>query len=89
MASVHFTVNLQRHVASPSVEVEASTVREALERVFERTPQLRGYVVDDQGAIRKHMNVFLDGEQIRDRANQSDPVDATSEIYIMQALSGG
>jgi molybdopterin synthase sulfur carrier subunit len=39
--------------------------------------------------VRKHMNVFVDGRQVRDRERLGDPVDAASEIYVMQALSGG
>jgi hypothetical protein len=52
-------------------------------------PRLRGYVLDDQGALRHHMMVFVDGEPIRDRARLSDLVRPTSEVYVMQALSGG
>ena len=41
------------------------------------------------GALRKHMLVFIDGEQIHDRTGLSDPVTADAEVYVMQALSGG
>jgi len=87
--TVHFTVNLQRHVKCASMDVEGSTVQQVLQAVFAAVPQMRGYVVDDQGAVRKHMNIFVDGEQILDRLSQSDEVSSGSEIYIMQALSGG
>jgi hypothetical protein len=87
--SVHFTVNLQRHVDAPTVEVAGDTVRAALEGVFVANPRVRGYVLDDQGALRRHMNVFVDGEMIQDRTTQSDAVGERSEIYVMQALSGG
>lgn len=89
MPSVHFTANLRRHVACPSQEVGGATVAEALDAVFEHNPRLRGYVLDEQGAVRKHMNVFVDGRQIRDRSGLSDAVEPKSEIYVMQALSGG
>ena len=89
MPRVVFTPNLQRHVACPAVEVAGATVREALEQVFVDNPRLRGYVVDEHGALRKHMAVFVDGQQLVDRAAQSDAVAAGSEIYVMQALSGG
>jgi molybdopterin converting factor small subunit len=89
MPTVHFTANLQRHVASPTIVVEGATVGESLAAVFDKNPRLRSYVVDEQGAIRKHMNVFVDGVQIRDRAGLSDTVTAESEIYVIQALSGG
>jgi molybdopterin converting factor small subunit len=89
MPVVHFTANLRRHVSCPTVAVAGDTVGEALARVFDQNPQLRGYVVDDQGAVRKHMNVFVDGVQIRDRITLGDPVAPDTEIYVIQALSGG
>ena len=84
-----FTANLQRHVPCPPVSVSATTVREALGQVFESNPRLRGYVVDEHGALRKHMTVFVAGETIRDRTTLSDPVGPDTEVYVMQALSGG
>ncbi|KIG18492.1 Molybdopterin converting factor, small subunit [Enhygromyxa salina] len=89
MPTVNFTANLQRHVVSPTLVVEGVTVGEALAAVFEQNPRLRGYVVDEQGAVRKHMNVFIDGVQVRDRVGLSDAVTPQSEIYVIQALSGG
>ena len=89
MPHVVFTPALQRHVACPPADVEGATVREALERVFGQNPRARSYVLDEQGALRKHMVVFVDGEAILDRAGLSDGVGADSQIYVMQALSGG
>ena len=89
MATVVFTPNLRRHVECPTEEVAGSTVRAVLDQVFANNPRLRTYVLDDQGALRHHMGVFVDGEQIADRENLSDAVRPTSEIYVMQALSGG
>src|SRR5262245_38574718 len=88
MARVRFTANLQRHVAAPTAEVEADTVRTALEIVFQANPMLRGYIVDEQGALRKHMLVFINGEQIADREKLSDKISPTDEIFVLQALSG-
>jgi molybdopterin synthase sulfur carrier subunit len=87
--TVHFTANLTRHVSCPSVHVDGATVGEVLEAVFQQNPRLRSYVVDEQGALRKHMNVFVDGQQIRDRERLAEAVGARSELYVMQALSGG
>jgi len=89
MAAVAFTPNLQRHVECPRREATGRTVREVLDDVFADNPRLRGYVVDEHGALRKHMVVFVDGRQIRDRERLSDPVEPRSELYVMQALSGG
>jgi molybdopterin synthase sulfur carrier subunit len=89
MAKVVFTANIQRHVQCPQVEAPGATVRDVLEQVFADNPRARGYVLDDQSALRRHVTVFVDGAMIRDRARLSDAVAATSTVYVFQALSGG
>jgi hypothetical protein len=89
MAKVAFTTNIQRHVLCPESEAEGQTVREVLTNVFAGNPQARGYVLDDQAALRKHITVFVDGRMIRDRVHLADSVSKNSTIYIFQALSGG
>ncbi len=89
MARVIFAPSVQRHVSAPPRQVAGPTVREALDEAMLAEPALRGYVLDDQSALRKHMNVFINGEMIHDRSRLSDPVSQGSEIYVMQALSGG
>ncbi|HUB07768.1 MAG TPA: MoaD/ThiS family protein [Myxococcales bacterium] len=89
MPRVEFTANLRRLIEAPTVEVDGSTVRTALEQAFARSPSLRGYVLDEQGALRKHVMIFVDGESIGDRAGLSDPVGPSGRIFVMQALSGG
>jgi sulfur carrier protein ThiS len=89
MPSVSFTANLQRHIALPPTVVAGSTVAEALDAVFAGQPAARGYVVDEHGALRHHMVIFVDGEAVSDRKHLSDPVKEGSEIFVMQALSGG
>ena len=89
MPRVSFTRALKRFVPAPSAEVEGTTVAEALGAVFGSHPALRGYVLDDQGAVRRHVNVFVNGWPIKDRQRLSDPVAPRDEIYVFQALSGG
>ena len=89
MPRVTFTQNLQRHVAIEPRDVEGATVREALDRVFAEVPDARGYVLDEQGALRKHMTIYVGGRLIRDRATLADEVPAGAEIHVFQALSGG
>ncbi|MCZ6652054.1 MAG: MoaD/ThiS family protein [Planctomycetota bacterium] len=89
MASVAFTENIQRHVRCPAFEVGGGTVREVLESVFVDNERVRGYILDDQGGLRRHMIIFIDGRAIRDRENLTDPVPDTAEVFVMQALSGG
>jgi hypothetical protein len=89
MPKVAFTPNIQRHVACPETTVDGATVREVLDAVFAGNPRARGYVLDDQGALRRHMTVFVDGVQVTDRVHLSDSVGEASSVYVFQALSGG
>ena len=89
MAKVVFTPNIQRHVGCPQAEAAGNTVREVLERVFAENPRARGYVLDDQSALRRHMTIFVDGQMIRDRGRLADTVNDNSTIHVFQALSGG
>ncbi len=89
MARVVFTPNIQRHVACPEAEAAGATVREVLDGVFAANPQARSYVLDDQGALRRHMTIFINGVMISDRKGLGDAVGETCTIYVFQALSGG
>lgn len=89
MPRVVFTSNLQRHVNCPETEVAAGSLRKVLTQVFDAQPQARGYVLDEQGHLRKHVTVFVDGQRVRDRERLEQAVGASSEVYVMQALTGG
>ena len=89
MVQVVFTPNLQRHVSCPPAIADAPSVREALDLVFAANPQLRSYVVDEQGRLRKHVNVYVNERMVTDRIALSDAVAAGDEIFVFQALSGG
>jgi molybdopterin synthase sulfur carrier subunit len=89
MATVVFTANLQQHLACPPIDAAGGTVREVLDAAFRANPRLRSYIVDDQGGIRRHMVVFVNGKAIADRAGLTDVVPEGAEVYVMQALSGG
>ena len=89
MPRVSFTRNLQRHVACPPCTVAGATVGECLAEAFDLYPKLRGYVLDEHGVLRFHMAVYLDGVPLADRRGLGDPVVASTEIFVMQALSGG
>lgn len=89
MPTIAFTPALERFLAVPSVEVEGSTLGESLAAAFAARPALRGYVLDDQGALRQHVAVYINGRSARDRVRLTDPVGPSDEIYVLQALSGG
>jgi sulfur-carrier protein len=89
MALVRFTPNIQRHVACGDQEVPGETVRAVLDAYFSQNTRARSYVLDDQGGLRRHMAIYVDGQLVRDRAGLSDPVMAQGTVFVFQALSGG
>lgn len=90
MAWVSFTRHLQRFFpALEACEVPGATVREVIDELERRHPGLAHYVVDENGRLRRHVNVFVGEEPVRDRANLSDALASDSRVFILQALSGG
>ncbi|WP_375740364.1 MoaD/ThiS family protein [Pseudomonas boanensis] len=89
MAHLSFTPNLQRHLDVPELDVGGATVAAALAEAFAANPRLRSYLLDDQGRLRRHVAIFVDGRQVNDRRGLSDPLAAGSEVFVVQALSGG
>jgi hypothetical protein len=87
--TVRFTTALQRFLEAPTAHVDGETVGAALATVFAGRSSLRGYVLDDQGAVRRHVAVYVNGQPIGDRVRLRDPVGPEDEIYVFQALSGG
>jgi molybdopterin converting factor small subunit len=68
-----------------STEVDAATVRDAIDRLDERTPGLRNRLVDSGPTLREHINVFVDGTH----ASLDTPLRADSTIHVIPAVSGG
>lgn len=89
MPRLTFTQHLDRFVAWTPRDVSGNTVGTVLEAAFSDCPALRGYVFDEQGRVRQHVLLFVDGELILDRAGLSDRVEPNQEVFVMQALSGG
>jgi len=69
-------------------EVEGETVGEALDALFERFAQLRDRICDD-GGLRRFVNVYLAGEDIRFLDGLDTPVPEGSELTILPAVAGG
>lgn len=89
MPRVAVANSLRRFVACPPEVVSGATVADALAAYFTLHPAVRGYVLDDQAAVRHHVAVFVDGAPIGDRQTLADEVGRDAEIHIIQALSGG
>ncbi|MCC6509516.1 MAG: MoaD/ThiS family protein [Pirellulaceae bacterium] len=89
MIRVAFAPSFSKHVQTDNPLVSATCVAIALEQVFDQYPTLRGYVLDDQGAVRKHVTIFVNDHTIRDRVGLQDRLDDGDEVFVFQALSGG
>ena len=90
MPRIEFTPQLASHIDCPGAsEFEVNSLGDLLDAVFDEYPLLRGYVLDDQGIIRKHVAVFVDGVMVRNRDQLDVTLDVDSEVFVLQALSGG
>lgn len=90
MPHVKFTSHLKRYFPTLNeVEVAGSTVAEIVKALDSEFPGLSAYIVDQQGALRHHVHIFIGEDMIEDRLHLGDAVEDQQVIYIMQALSGG
>ena len=89
MAQVAFTSQLQRFTETPELRTAAATLGEALEAAFDINPRLRHYVLDEQGHLRPHVVVFIDGRKAVDREALTDALAPDAKVYVLQALTGG
>lgn len=93
MPRVQFTRHLFRFfpalAQAGEVEIEAETVAQVVAALDRQFPGLGDYIVDERGALRKHVNIFVGSDLIRDRERLQDPLQPESEVYVFQALSGG
>jgi molybdopterin synthase sulfur carrier subunit len=90
MIEIEFTSHLAQQADCPAVQsVAGATLREAFDSIFEQYPDLRDQVLNPDGSVRPHLAVFINGEMLEARdALQTDLRDG-SEVFVMQAVSGG
>ena len=89
MPTVEFAPALTRHVPCPRQEVPGGTLATVLDAAFAAAPALRSYVLDEQGAVRKHVAVFVNGEMIPSRGDLTRMLAASDRVHVIQALTGG
>ena len=87
--TVEFAPALTRHVPCPRQQVAAGTLAQVLDLSFAAAPALRPYVLDEQGAVRKHVAVFVNGEMIPDRSDLTRALCGEDRVHVIQALTGG
>jgi sulfur-carrier protein len=86
MPKVILTGSIRQHAGGCRVvDVDGATVRAAIGSLEAVHPALRGWVVDERGALRRHVKVFLRGAAVTLDAS----VDGEEELHIVAAISGG
>ncbi len=88
MVKVVLTANLQKYYPERDFEISARTVAEVLEKMDFRRPQFTSYILEDNRTVRKHVNIFLNGQLLPKTALQTE-LKGGDKLHIMQALSGG
>jgi sulfur-carrier protein len=89
MITVEFAPSIQRHKTVATQSVSAGTLSQALEASCSATAGLRHYILDDQGAIRKHVAVFVNQEMHLPRDDLSRLLRSGDKVLVIQCLTGG
>lgn len=90
MATVKFTTNLKRFYPDLApIDAKGKNVAEVLNEIEAKYVGLKDYIVDENGTLRKHVNIFIGNEMVKDREQLLDELTEKDEVYVMQALSGG
>ncbi len=90
MPVIRFTKALRRFFPDlRELHSSSESIGQIMDEIDSHFPGITNYILDEQKSLRKHVNIFIDGEMMNDRERLSDPIRMNSEIYIIQALSGG
>jgi len=90
MPVVKFTKALKRFFPNlADTPAEGASLADILGEMDTHYPGIKSYLLDEQGGLRRHVNIFIDGNMIANRNMLNDTFTTNSEIYIIQALSGG
>jgi molybdopterin synthase sulfur carrier subunit len=85
MATVNLRSPLKQKAGTDSVEVDGSTIGEVVAALERDIPAVKGWIADERGEVRRHVNVFVNGEP----AKSGDPVQKNDRIDIIHAITGG
>ena len=67
------------------VTIDGASVGEVLQELERQHPRIEGWVLDEHGRVRRHVNVFVDGERVREDA----AVAADATVHVLPSISGG
>lgn len=90
MAHIRFTAALKRFYPNlQPIDIQGNTIHQLLHELEKKYPTLTDYLIDEHGALRQHIHIYIGEHLITDRLALTDRVVEKDEIWIMQALSGG
>lgn len=89
VVKVQLSSLLRQHSGAPELEIEAVSVGAALLEIERLHPPLYRSVCDETGAVRRHVNIFVNSSNTRDGRGLDTPLTAGDVVTILQAVSGG
>lgn len=67
------------------ISIDGASVGQVLRELEHQHPRITGWVLDEHGRVRRHVNVFLDGERVREDA----PIAHDATLHVLPSISGG
>jgi sulfur-carrier protein len=90
MPSVRFPAVMKYYFNSQrELSVSAKTVSELIEKIVEHYPSVRFHLVDAEGRLRRHFNIFVNGTHIRDLNGMETALKEDDKVILMASAAGG
>ena len=90
MPIVRFPAVMKYYVDNQSeFSVSASTAGELIEKITEQYPSVKFHLVDAEGKLRRHFNIFVNGTHIRDLNGMETPLKEEDKVILMASAAGG
>ncbi len=90
MATITIPSSLARFAnGKKDIQIEASTIREALAKLFIEYPELKDSIIDHKEDIRRFVNIYIQEKDIRFINNQDSEIEENDKVTIITAVAGG
>ena len=90
MASVRFPTVMKYYVNNQiEFSVNASTVQGLVDEIIEQYPSIRFHLLDSEGQLRRHFNIFVNGIHVRDLNGMDTPLQDADKVILMASAAGG
>ena len=90
MPSVRFPAVMKYYLDNRSeLSVSASTVQGLIDQIVEQYPSIKFHLLDSEGQLRRHFNIFINGIHIRDLNGTDTPLKEEDKVILMASAAGG